>query len=166
MPRSGSTRKSLRSAFVADGPPLGFLLTSVGFARAFGFRKVIEPFGLHPQEFAVLRQIAADEGISQQACGAALKVAPSRMVALVDELERKGLVERRPNPSDRRARALFVTDEGRRVLGQAFEAIGRNEAEVFASLSAAERNELRRLLLAVSASMGLEPGTHAGMHFD
>ena len=41
---------------------------------------------------------------------------PSRMVALVDELEQRGLVERRPHPSDRRVRALYLTAEGREML--------------------------------------------------
>lgn len=172
MAGDGSTRKRPRSKAAGGagpfggGPPLGFLLASVGFGAAFRFREVIAPTGMQPREFAVLRHVAIDEGISQQACGHALKVAPSQMVALVDSLEDKGLIERRPDPADRRVRALHVTPRGRKALGTAFEAAMRNEAEVFGSLSDAERAELRRLLQTVADALGLEPGTHPGMSHD
>lgn len=149
-----------------DGPPLGFLLSSVGFGAAHRFRNVIEPLGLNPRQFAVLRAVAAEEGVSQHACGTALQVAPSRMVALVDELEEQGLVQRRVNPVDRRARALHVTTAGRRVLAQAFEALGRNESDVFGALTEADRADLRRLLMQVATSLGLPPGVHPGMASD
>ena len=150
----------------AGGPPLGFLLAAVGFGAAHRFRSVIGPTGMQPREFAVLRQVAMDEGISQQACGQALKVAPSQMVALVDSLETKGLLERRPDPDDRRVRALHVTARGRRALSTGFAAAMRNEEEVFGRLSEAERSELRRLLQQVADSLGLEPGHHPGMSDD
>jgi DNA-binding MarR family transcriptional regulator len=166
MPEEASTRNRGGPPPGADGPPLGLLLSSVGFGAAFRFRSVIAPAGLQPQEFAVLRQVAMAEGISQQACGAALKVAPSRMVALVDDLEGKGFVERRTNPEDRRTRALHVTAKGRKAFSAALEAVMRNEAEVYAVLSDAEKAELRRLLQIVAAQLGLEPGEHPGMHAD
>ncbi|MGH2879628.1 MAG: MarR family transcriptional regulator [Solirubrobacteraceae bacterium] len=55
-------------------------------------------------------------GASQQAIGERLQIPPSRMVAFVDALEQRGLLERRANPEDRRARALYLTDEGRELL--------------------------------------------------
>ena len=106
------------------------------------------------------------EGISQQACGAALKVAPSRMVALVDDLETNGFVERRANPHDRRTRAPQVTAAGRQAYTAALEAVMRNEADVYAVLSDAEKSELRRLLQIVATQLGLEPREHSGMHGD
>src|SRR3954447_5040957 len=166
MPRGRSTPNRPASPFPADGPPLGFLLASVGFGTGYRFREVIAPTGLQPREFAVLRQVAIEEGISQQACGQALRVAPSQMVALVDALESKGLLERRPDPADRRIRALHVTAKGRRALGTGFEAAMRNEEELFGSLSSAQREELRRLLQQVADALGLEPGEHPGMNQD
>src|SRR3954470_23373674 len=163
MPPGRSTPNRPRSPFPVDGPPLGFLLAAVGFGTAHRFRSVIAPTGMDPREFGVLRQVALDEGVSQQACGHALKVAPSQMVALVDSLESKGLLERRPDPADRRVRALHVTTKGRRALGTAFEAAMRNEEELFGSLSSAQREELRRLLQQVADALGLEPGQHPGM---
>lgn len=166
MPPKRSTQKRHGPPFAPDGPPLGFLLASVGFGAARRFRSVIGPTGMQPQEFGVLRTVAMEEGISQQACGHALKVAPSQMVALVDSLEEKGLVERRPDPADRRVRALHVTPKGRRALASGFEAAMRNEQDVFGSLSATERTELRRMLQQIADALGLQPGQHPGMSED
>src|SRR3954451_787737 len=126
MPRGRSTPNRPALPFPADGPPLGFLLASVGFGTGYRFREVIAPTGMQPREFAVLRQVAIEQGISQQACGHALKVAPSQMVALVDVLEDKGLLERRPDPADRRVRALHLTSTGRNALATGFQAAMQN----------------------------------------
>jgi DNA-binding MarR family transcriptional regulator len=166
MARERSIPNRPPSPFGGDGPPLGFLLASVGFGTGLRFRDRLAPTGLQPREFAVLRQVAVDEGISQQACGQALKVAPSQMVALVDALEDRGYLQRRPDPADRRVRALHVTPRGKRALAAAFEAAGRNEQALFGSFSNDERAELRRLLQAVADQLGLEPGQHPGMNLD
>src|SRR4051794_20023241 len=117
MPPGRSTPNRPRSPFPADGPPLGFLLAAVGFGTGYRFREVIAPTGMQPREFAVLRQVAIDEGISQRACGHALKVAPSQMVALVDSLEDKGLIQRRPDPADRRGWAPHPPPQGEKKVG-------------------------------------------------
>ncbi len=53
--------------------------------------------------------VDAAAGQSQQAIAEAIGAPPSRMVAIVDELEQRGLIERRPHPSDRRVHALYLT---------------------------------------------------------
>src|ERR1700761_2397892 len=99
---------------------LGFTLSTLGFAVSRGFHETLEPLGIEPRDFALLRAVAADEGRSQQAIGERLKIAPSRMVAFVDLLESRGLLERRLNADDRRTRALHLTDAGRDLLDRAF----------------------------------------------
>src|SRR5438093_8789076 len=95
---------------------VGFLVSAVGWHSSQGFATALVPLGLEPPHAGLLRQVAANEGRSQQALAEALGTAPSRVVALVDDLEAKGLVERRANPKDRRARALHLTAEGRQML--------------------------------------------------
>jgi DNA-binding MarR family transcriptional regulator len=68
------------------------------------------------------------------------------MVAVVDELERSGYVERRRDPRDRRAYSLQATPKGRRVLQRAAAATERAEDEFLAPLPAADRRRLKRLL--------------------
>src|SRR5215207_8347255 len=94
---------------------LAFLLSQVGIHASRRFSERIAEVDLSPPLFRVLNLVDAAEGQSQQAIGAAIEIPASRMVALVDELEQRGLVERRPNPSDRRVRALYLTRKGKRT---------------------------------------------------
>src|SRR5580704_10662353 len=90
-------------------PPHGsvaFLLSQVGRSVARGFHHCLEPLGLDPRQYLLLRAVGACQDQSQHAVGTALQIPPSRMVVLVDNLEGRGLIERVANPSDRRAHAL------------------------------------------------------------
>jgi DNA-binding MarR family transcriptional regulator len=87
--------------------------------------------------------------LSQQSLGAKQGIDRTTMVAVVDELERSGLVERRRDPSDRRAYSLHATAKGHRVLGRAGEAAKRAEAEFLSPLPPADRRRLKQLLRAL-----------------
>lgn len=140
---------------------VGFTISTTGYEIARRFREFLAPFGLEPREFALLRSIAGSEGESQQAIGERMSIAPSRMVAFVDSLEQRGLLERRQNPNDRRARALFLTVEGRALLGRAFEAAAEHERNLSQGLSEAEREQLLELLARVGANVGIPHDAHS-----
>ena len=93
---------------VAEQAPrsVGFLISQLGFVSSQGFMKALEPLGIGPREWTLLRYVSETEGQSQQALADRLGMPASGMVALVDGLEHAGLVERRPSPTDRRVRAL------------------------------------------------------------
>src|SRR4051795_10061578 len=99
---------------IPDASPrsVGFLLSQLGFTSSRCFADELKPLGIHPGEFALMRFVAASEGQSQQALAERLGIPPSRMVAKVDALEEAGLIERRPDPDDRRVRALHLTLKG------------------------------------------------------
>ncbi|HZU40201.1 MAG TPA: MarR family winged helix-turn-helix transcriptional regulator [Solirubrobacteraceae bacterium] len=140
---------------------VGFTISTIGYAVARRFREQLAPAGLEPREFALLRAIAAEEGQSQQAVGERLQIPPSRMVAFVDALEQQGLLERRQNPTDRRARALFLTEAGHEKLAAAFMLAMAHERELCRELGAEEREQLLELLDRVARQLGLAPGVHA-----
>jgi DNA-binding MarR family transcriptional regulator len=71
---------------------------------------------------------------------------PSSMVAVIDELERMGLAERRPHPDDRRKHAVHLTAKGKRTLGRARKVAVEVADELFAPLSEDEVRALRGLL--------------------
>jgi DNA-binding MarR family transcriptional regulator len=142
---------------------VGFLLSQLGFQGSRRFAERLEPLGLNPRTFALLRHLDEDEGRSQHALADALHVPPSRMVALLDELEDRGLAERRSHPTDRRARALYLTSEGRRLFRKAGKVAAAHEAELCADLSKAERVQLLGLLRRIAASQGLTAGVHPGL---
>src|ERR671933_366760 len=128
------------------GHSVSFLLSQLGYATSKRFRETLAPLGLEPRQFAMLRFIAMQEGRSQQAIGDSLQIPPSRMVALVDDLEGRGLLERRQEPADRRARALYLTAKGKRVLAKAWELAVEMEARACEGLSDQERKRLLDLL--------------------
>jgi DNA-binding MarR family transcriptional regulator len=142
---------------------LAFNLSSLGYAVSKGFSHVLAPFELHPREFALLRAVGLREGLSQQELGDRLQIPRSRMVAIVDELEGRGLLERRPNPTDRRVRELHLTDAGRQLLDKAFQAAVAYEQQVSSPLDPKERDQLLDLLERVSAGLGMLSAAHAAL---
>src|SRR4051794_27397953 len=97
---------------------LGFLLSQVGAHSSARFAERLEPLGLKPPHAGILRVIKEADGLSQQALGERLGIFPSRLVTVLDELEERGLVERRDSPADRRSYALYLTKSGQEALEQ------------------------------------------------
>lgn len=127
------------------------------------FRAALAPYGVHPRQFAVLRALSTADGSSQQQLSQALYIPASKLVALIDDLEERGLLERRPHPSDRRTRSLHLTNSGHDILAELLDATAEHEKRLFAGLSTLERAQFDQLLLRVASSLGLEPGEHPGM---
>jgi DNA-binding MarR family transcriptional regulator len=142
---------------------VGFLLSKLGFHTSARFAQALAPLGIEPRQFGILRYVLSAEGQSQQALGAAMHIPPSGMVALIDDLESRGLVERRPNPRDRRAHALHLTARGRRLYDKALEVAVAHEEHLCEPLSAAERDQLLALLQRVAASENCPIGVHPAM---
>jgi DNA-binding MarR family transcriptional regulator len=151
-PRSPSEPQPFRA--------VGFQLSSLGHAVAAQFSARLAPLELEPRQFALMRRVAIHEGGSQQAMGERLGIPPSRMVALVDELERRKLLERQPSPSDRRAHALHLTPAGKRLLAKATELAAGYEREITQDLDADERAVLLEQLDRVAERLGVPPGVH------
>jgi DNA-binding MarR family transcriptional regulator len=149
-----------------DEPPrsVGFLLSQLGFVGSRGFSRALEPIGIDPREFLLLRFVAVSEGQSQQALAERLAVPPSRMVALVDHLEETGLIERRPDPEDRRVRGLHLTRKGRTTLQRAFKIALDFEQRLCAGLSRDEREQLIDLLQKLQAGQVELRGVHPGLY--
>jgi DNA-binding MarR family transcriptional regulator len=142
---------------------VAFNLSSLGYAISREFTAILAPFELHPREFAVLRAVGVQDGQSQQALGDRLQIPRSRMVSILDDLEGRGFVERRPNPADRRVREIHLTDAGRGVIERAFAEAMAYERRVTEPLSAAERAQLLGLLDRVTANLGIGPGAHTAL---
>src|SRR5690349_13866211 len=98
------------------------------------------------RELSVLLLLDGGEPGSQQQAAERLGVDRTTMVGLLDSLEGKGLVERRPDPADRRRNVVVLTDPGRKALKGAKAASDKAERELLAALSPAEAGQLRDLL--------------------
>jgi DNA-binding MarR family transcriptional regulator len=141
---------------------IAFLLAQLGAyaAERFGERAAALDF-TRPQA-GLLRLISREPGLSQQAVARRLGTPPSRLVALVDDLEQRGLIERRRNPGDRRNYALHPTAAGEQAMAALSQASLEHEQAISAPLTQAERAQLSELLGKLAAAHGLVPGVHPG----
>ncbi|HEY0216624.1 MAG TPA: MarR family transcriptional regulator [Cellulomonas sp.] len=110
-------------------------------------RDQLAPLELTPSQHRLLRTVArAREPQRQTALAAALDVVPRSITSVVDDLQHAGLVERRPDPTDRRATLVALTDEGHQVLAAADAERRRRADDLLGRLTQDERTELLRLL--------------------
>jgi DNA-binding MarR family transcriptional regulator len=110
------------------------------------FTRALEPLGLRPPHFGVMRLIDTEPGLTQQELAERSLIDPSSMVAVVDELEELGYAERQAHPGDRRKHSVHLTPEGERTLKRAQATAMEMTKELLAPLDATEVAELRRLL--------------------
>ena len=132
----------------------GFLLSRMGTIAQKRFSSRLEALDLTPRMWGTLNILEADAPVTQGGLCKRTGMDPSSMVATIDDLEQKGLVERRAHPSDRRAYALHVTDAGRETLSRGREVVQEVQDELLAPLDDAEREQLRSLLLRLVTAAG------------
>jgi DNA-binding MarR family transcriptional regulator len=142
---------------------VGFLISQLGFFSSRRFTEALEPLGIGPRDFLLMRFVDASDGQSQHALAERLGIPPSRMVALVDRLEEMGLLERRPDPDDRRVRRLFLTRAGRSVLEKAGKIAIDYETQLCAGINRKEREQLIDLLQRLQVTQTDLRGVHPGM---
>jgi DNA-binding MarR family transcriptional regulator len=132
------------------GPPqeaeIAYLLTRLGARQSTAFAELLRPLDLRPKQFAILNLLALHDGPSQQRLGALMDLDPSGLISTIDELEGRGWLERRRDPSDRRRHALHLTAAGTEKLGEGRGAALARARELTAPLSAKERATLLGLL--------------------
>jgi DNA-binding MarR family transcriptional regulator len=146
---------------------IAFVAAQLGAYAAERFGERAAALGFTRPQAGLLRLISREPGQSQQAVARVLGTPPSRLVALVDDLEERGLVERRRNPDDRRNYELHLTAPGRQAMTDLDQAAREHEEAFSAPLTPAERAELSRLLAKLASGHGLVPGIHPGYrHLD
>jgi DNA-binding MarR family transcriptional regulator len=132
---------------------LGYLLKHVQLSFAALANAALAPYGINGRELAVLTFLSRRDPLSQQEAAHGLGVDRTTMVALIDDLERKGLVKRTAHPKDRRKNIVAVTGAGRETMAGATRAADAAERRFLAPLGEAGARQLKEALRAlVSAS--------------
>lgn len=151
----------------ADVPALetraSFLLSQLGLQSAQRFTAALAPLGITPNRFGVLVHLAHQEGRTQQELATALGLHRNSMVGMIDDLEERGLVERRRHPEDRRAYAIHLTPAARDVLSAGDGLADELERTMLAPLDEAERAALIATLTTLVAAAGYRAGVHPGL---
>jgi DNA-binding MarR family transcriptional regulator len=129
---------------------LGYHLRRAEVAAMQNFGRHLGRANVSPGQLGVLLTVEANPGINQTRIGRALGIDRSTLVALIDRLESRGFVARKPAPADRRSHALSLTRAGEQFLAALLPDLMRHEAEIAAGLSAADRRRLIALLARVA----------------
>ena len=124
----------------------GFLLSRSSGLAVRTTNSHLARFGLRVRQYSVLSVACDRNGITQRELAEVLGLDPSQIVALVDELEAEGLVERRPDPRDRRTRLVSATRRGRFVRKKASAATDDSREQFLAPLGLEDRAVLHDLL--------------------
>lgn len=128
---------------------MGYLLKHAQQRMAELNAAALARFDITGRELAVLLVLADHETASQQQAAERLRVDRTTMVALLDGLEAKGLVARRPQEGDRRRNVVSLTARGQEVLGEATAASDEAERALLAPLTKQQGQQLRALLVAI-----------------
>jgi len=124
----------------------GFLLAKLHAAGSILNNRALAEFGLKERSYSVLALANSELEPTQREMAEFLSLDPSQIVALIDELEKRGLVIRAPGKLDRRAKIVSATAEGAALFRRAEASARAAEAAALASLSGPEIRELKSLL--------------------
>lgn len=143
-PPTSSTRRAELPRELAASP--AFLLKKAGFRAKERLGNAFEPEGLGMVHHAVLTLLDEEPSETQAMIADAIGLDRSHLVGVLDELEEKGLVERRRDPDDRRRQMVSLTAKGEQALSR-LRTLAKEVDDAFLEpLSASERKTLRSLL--------------------
>ncbi|MDP6342068.1 MAG: MarR family transcriptional regulator [Alphaproteobacteria bacterium] len=114
------------------------------------FAEALADCNITPGQFGVLVLIDANPGLNQTRLGNALGIDRSTVVAVIDRLEGRGLVERAPAPADRRSYALRLSDQGTELLARGRGLVREHEGRIAEGLTEEEQRLLVDLLRRLS----------------
>jgi len=144
MKRPAATPKELSFGLLHG--LVGYQLRLAQLALFRDFSEAFAEFEVTPGLFGALVIIDANPGLKQNELSRAINLDRSTVVAVVDKLERRQLVDRRVLPNDRRSNALWLTDAGSELLKQLKKHVAAHEKRLVRHLNAAERETLMHLL--------------------
>ncbi|HWK21138.1 MAG TPA: MarR family transcriptional regulator [Microbacteriaceae bacterium] len=134
------------TAFATDP---GLLLARANADSIAATNRALAEFGLRVRSYAVLAAAASAIRPTQRELAEFLRLDPSQVVALVDDLERRGLVRREVDPADRRVNAIVATEEGASLSTLASTAVTEAREHRLAALTSEELATLTELLARV-----------------
>lgn len=136
---------------------IGYQLRLAQLAVFGDFAAELKAFDISPGRFGVLVLISANPGMTQSLLASATQLDRSTMVAVIDQLEARHLVERRASPTDRRSNALVLTADGENLLKLLKRRIKKHEARIAAAMTPAETATLVQLLTRIRTKLQSAP---------
>ena len=148
-----ATKKSIPDTTAVDAVDTRFLQSLLGYnARRAAlsiigvFLERLAVYGLKPVDFSVMSVIHHNPGVTSRQLCASLSILPPNLVGLIQSLESRGLIDRKPHPTDGRAVGLHPTDKGVILMQQAEVTAFELEIDASSKLTAKQRQTLVQLL--------------------
>ena len=130
-----------------------YLLGRLGREARRQFTQALSAWELHPSHYGILLLLEAIGQASQQHLAQTLTIDRANMVALLDVLEQRGLIQRQADPLDRRRHIVKLTTAGHMELQQIRQARKKVDEAFFAGLDNGEQEMLHRLLVKLFISL-------------
>lgn len=121
-------------------------MVKLGRITAHRFTEALEPYGIRPRHLAALIELRDTGQLTQQALCGRLWIDPTNLVAILNELERRGLATRRRDPEDRRRHIVEVSKKGLAMIEKASEVMDGVEEELLEELDPGARKQLEQAL--------------------
>jgi MarR family transcriptional regulator, transcriptional regulator for hemolysin len=149
-PEESSARQAFR---------LGFLIHDVSRMRRTAFDQLMRPLGVTRAQWWVLAHLSRHDGMMQTQLADALDVGKASLGTFLERLEESGLIERRDDPVDKRAKRVYMARAGRQVLKQMMQQEVRFNERILRDLSAQDRELMIRTLSHIKRALSQQIGS-------
>lgn len=129
---------------------INFLLSKTELAVHQRFKQILEPHGITPVQCGVLNCLYKEDGLSLKAIADSLALNASTITGIIDRMEEKKFIKRKPDRSDRRSISIFLTDKAKKLEPETVNAITELNSSVMKELTEQEKVTFRRLLRIVT----------------
>ncbi len=126
---------------------MDILLANICHLHYIRAHQLLEAIGLYRGQPPVLRALWGQEGLSQTALAARLRISPATITKMLQRMEKAGFIQRKPDAEDQRITRVFLTEAGRAIQTEVETVWETMEAETYAGFALEERGLLRRFLL-------------------
>ena len=133
---------------------LGYVLRRAQIAVFHDFFDAFAPFDIKPAQYSILTIIEHNPGLKQTQVCDALGIKRTNFVAMIDELEARGLARREEAPGDRRSHALVLTRAGEVLMPQLHATAAVHERRLIKSVGASRHREMLAALASLAAALG------------
>jgi DNA-binding MarR family transcriptional regulator len=139
------------------GPTLLYLIKQLELAVRSRLDEVLRPASITPLQYTALTVLERRSDLSTAALARNAFVTDQSAADMVTVLEERGLIARRPDPSDRRRRVLRLTGPGRALLDQLRDEVAAVEARMIAPLTPEQADDLRRYVSTCRGALSDRP---------
>jgi DNA-binding MarR family transcriptional regulator len=136
-----------------DEQPLGRMIYFMAQEIRNLAERVLAPYDLTLEQFQTLKTLSPTTGMTQRQLGLAINKNPANMTRILDRLEAKSLTMRQPDPEDRRAYLVFLTEKGRELLNEVKDVFAEFSAGVHKGISKEMKQTTRNVLGIMAANV-------------